>query len=415
VETVTVGPGVTLEPLHAVYAGAGRQVRTGSHSPGFATPDWVNLAASMVQATAPFADSSGGLQALYGVGHSTAGLSRRYRLELGPGKIRVGSSVIGSEDGKTRGGRRGAITHWSRQSRLSMVEAMCSLDWSPVVAPGGDRRGWRPAMLTLTMPGQHWERYAPTGAAFKRILERFWSRWARRWGRVQCVWKLEFQDRGAPHVHIYAAIPAGRHFREWLSRTWWECVGSGQLSHLRAGTGVDWREGITASDPKRLAVYFLKRATGHNLGLDKEYQHVVPAAWQSAACPRGVRCADCDAAHPIGSGRFWGVKGLAKASIEVQLDQAQFVGLRRILRRWAKANGRPVRSLHGGVGKGGMVLANDAPALLSQAVRAMPPRAAAARADRHHGYVPTKEPPLSFTGLAGTVMGHLARGGVAAL
>lgn len=264
---------------------------------------------------------------------------------------------------------------WSKDSRLNMVEAMCSIDWRPVVAPS--RPGWRPAMVTLTLP-RDWTAVAPTAAAFKKLVFSFWKRWERKWGRPECVWKLEFQRRGAPHLHIYTAVPPGREFQEWLSMTWTAAVfglprfgprkgerswsefcdrvyrldGKAIGDHLRAGTGIDWREGIQASDPKRLAVYFLKRAAGHNLGIDKEYQHRVPVQWQAAG----------------GAGRFWGVKGLARASVEVQIDEAEFVAMRRTLRRWAKANGRPVRSLAGGVGSGGMVLANDAPNLLAQAV-----------------------------------------------
>jgi hypothetical protein len=379
----TVSPERDSEAL-ALHAGPGRQVDAGTWSPGFATPQAVEISAALLEAVAPFADPGG------------VGLRRRYRLSLGPGKIRVASSLIGSEapgadglleyevcepmpagqygPGKlvkvkrhvSTGGGRGVITQWSADSRLNMVEKMCSVDWSPVVAP--ERKGWRPAMVTLTLPGD-WQAVAPSAAAFKKITERFWMRWSRRWGKPECVWKLEFQRRGAPHLHIYTAIPPGRDFQQWLSTTWYECVGSGDERHLRAGTGVDWGEGVRASDPKRLAVYFLKRAAGHNLkGSSKEYQHRVPQIWAESG----------------GAGRFWGVKGLAKADVEVQLSDVDFIALRRLLRRWAKANGRPVRSLAGGVGQGGMVLANSAPTLLSQAARALRPaeRSEAGRAAR---------------------------------
>jgi hypothetical protein len=235
-----------------------------------------------------------------------------------------------------------------------MVEVMCSLDWGPVVAPAA--AGWRPAMVTLTLPGD-WLAVAPTGPAFKRLFDALRRRWERRWGQVTWVWKLEFQRRGAPHLHLYTAVPGGEgraEFLTWLSRCWYEVVGSGDERHLRAGTGVDWAEGIRASDPKRLAVYFLKRATGHNLGANKEYQHRVPAAWQGEG---------------RGPGRFWGYYGLRRCDVQVELVAEQWVQLRRLLRRWASANGRPVRALSGGHGMGGMVLANDAPTLLAQASR----------------------------------------------
>lgn len=311
--------------------------RTGSSSPGFARPEWVALAASLVDSPAPVSDPSPG------------GVVARYRLVVGPGKLRVACSVTGDERPRD-GSKRGDVTYWSKRSRLRMVETMCSLDWGPIVDPGP---GLRPAMVTLTLPGD-WLSVAPTGKAFKALFDRFRLRWTRKYGRPSWVWKLEFQRRGAPHLHIYTAVPTDREFLAWLSRAWFEAVGSGDERHLRAGTGVDWGEGIRASDPKRLGVYFLKRATGHNLGVDKEYQHIVPEAWREEGA---------------GPGRFWGYYGLEKCDVQVELDDEQFWQFRRLLRRWANANGHPVRSLFAARKQGGMVLANDAPGLLAQATR----------------------------------------------
>lgn len=247
--------------------------------------------------------------------------------------------------------RAGAITYWSAKSRMRMVTTLASLDWTPVV--DGDA-GTRPAMVTLTLPGD-WETVAPTGAAFKRIMERFWSRWDRsRWGRFVGVWKLEFQRRGAPHVHIYCAVPTDPAFRDWLSRTWYEVVGSGDERHLRAGTGIDWGEGIRASDPKRLAVYFAGRSIGHNIGKDKEYQHRVPDLWAAEGC-----------------GRFWGYKRMERCEVEVEVERHQFVALKRLMRRTVKARGLNVpRSMRGN--RGATLLANDGPAWLEQASRHRP-------------------------------------------
>ena len=311
--------------------------RPGSSSPGFAKPEWVELAAALVDSPPPLSDPSPG------------GVVARYRLALGPGKVRVACTVTGDERERPNA-VRGEIVAWSRRSRLRMVETMCSLDWGPVVDPGPGRR---PVMVTLTLPGA-WLDVAPTGRDFKRLFDRFRKRWARKWGAVAWVWKLEFQRRGAPHLHIYTAVPTDPEFKDWLSRAWYEVVGSGDERHLRAGTGIDWGEGIRASDPKRLGVYFLKRATGHNLGLDKEYQHIVPEQWRGEG---------------NGPGRFWGYYGLDKCEVEVELDDEQFWQWRRLLRRWAKANGRPVRSLFVARRQGGMVLANDAPGLVAQATR----------------------------------------------
>lgn len=357
----------------------------GSHSPGFGRPEWVDLAASLVDSPPWVTDGS----------HD--GALVRYRLVLGAGMVRIATAGAPYEKpgGAGGGSGRGAVTGWSRRSRLRMVETMCSLDWRPVVA--SDRAGWRPVMVTLTLPAD-WLAVAPTGAEFKKAFERFRARWTRRYGTPSWVWKLEFQGRGAPHLHLYTAWPVGlEHWAPggggWLSRAWCEAVNGvklaavpdesntapGVLAHLRAGTGVDWGEGIRASDPKRLGIYFLKRATGHNLGASKEYQHLVPHAWGGVDPETGERGPDRVAGPwrndaerrrlSTGPGRFWGYYGLSKATAEVELDEVQFVRFRRLLRRWAKANG--VTSVARSVARrqGVMVLANDAPGLVAQATR----------------------------------------------
>ena len=244
----------------------------------------MQLAASLVDQPPSILDPTG------------SGALLRFALVVGPGKLRVKSLTIGPGEGEAQGSGRGAVYEWSRPSRLRMVEAMCSLDWGPVVDSG--RKGWRPAMVTLTLPGD-WLAVAPTGQAFKAMFRAFLERWRRAYGPWRGVWKLEFQRRGAPHLHLYSACPWSPEFREWLSRTWYEVVGSGDERHLRAGTGLDWGEGIRASDPKRLAVYFLKRATGHNIGSDKEYQHRVPFAWGGIDYATGER-----GPEGAGPGRF---------------------------------------------------------------------------------------------------------------
>lgn len=333
------GKGLFYVPYPAAGSDLGSEKpRSGTFSPGFATPEWVSLAAAVVDCPDPVADPS------------PYGVHRRYRLVVGPGKLRVASTVTGDERDR-EASPRGEVTHWSAKSRTRMVETVCSLDWRPVVA--SDRPGFRPVMITLTLPGD-WLAVAPTGRAFKRAFDRFRKRWARKWGEVAWLWKLEFQRRGAPHLHIYCAFPVGQEALDWLSRAWYEAVGSGDERHLRAGTGVDWGEGVRASDPKRLGIYFLKRATGHNLGSDKEYQHFVPEEWSEPG---------------TGPGRFWGYYGLERCDVEVELDALHFVQLRRLMRRWSRANGRPLPWLGSSRMAGGMILANDGPGWLSQAAR----------------------------------------------
>lgn len=235
------------------------------------------------------------------------------------------------------------IIEWSRKSRARMTRTMCELDYDPLYRDAdGNLTGRVPAMVTLTYPGD-WLTVAPTGRVAKRHLQRFFKRYERAWDEpVVLIWKQEFQRRGAPHFHLLMSPPhgrarwaedldgqpvagAGQFFRQWLSEVWADIVDHPEAEerarHLRAGTGVDFAEGLRASDPKRVAVYFLK----HNVAGDKEYQHVVPDAWQEPGC---------------GPGRFWGVRGLAKAVSTVEVTPDDATAAARVMRRWSRAQGR---------------------------------------------------------------------------
>lgn len=217
-----------------------------------------------------------------------------------------------------------AITGWSRKSRARMVERLCTLDYKPLFPAGR-----LPAMLTLTYPGA-WEVVAPNGKVVKKHLKSLRLRWRRAWGEdLVCVWKLEFQRRGAPHFHLLVSPPHGENndgesFRTWVSRAWAEIVAHPDPEefgrHVRAGTGVDWNEGLRSTDPKRVAVYFTK----HGAFAAKEYQHCVPEAWQTPG---------------QGPGRFWGYWGLDVAATTVEVTPQDAIKASRTIRRWARAQG----------------------------------------------------------------------------
>jgi hypothetical protein len=129
-----------------------------------------------------------------------------------------------------------------------------------------------PLFLTLTYPAdwphewQHW----------KEHLSHFGVTLIRKWFGASAVWKLEPQDRGAPHFHLMVwgvpFMPA-----EWLAKVWYEIVGSGDPRHLKAGTSVE-----RARSFKGVMCYAGKKYLG------KEVQ--LPRGWGKV-------------------GRFWGVLG----------------------------------------------------------------------------------------------------------
>jgi len=154
---------------------------------------------------------------------------------------------------------------WSPRSQRSMRFLFSALPWELL--------GARPAMITLTYPGD-WQLYVPNSEVLRHHREAFKERWRKRFGPPVGVWIVEFQRRGAPHLHLYLGLPenvtgedycqlqertmrrkrreldVGQHrarwqtppvsgeFGEWLRRVWWEIVGSGLPAHEKRGVDV---------------------------------------------------------------------------------------------------------------------------------------------------------------------------------
>ncbi|NYI41408.1 rolling circle replication-associated protein [Demequina lutea] len=239
---------------------------------------------------------------------------------------------------------RGTIKKWSVRSRLRMMKALADIDHDSWSSPQ-----LRLSMVTLTLPDD-WRAVAPRGADFKRMVRKF--RWA--WEREaslpswQVVWKLEFQHRGAPHMHLMMRVPdegtvvRGQTFRRWLSSTWAACVAAdnwachacgdgaeGQrcdcpapdteyVRNFAAGTNVDF--GFRGTDPQRIAVYFLKHSS--KTSDDKEYQHDVPPEWWE---------------EDAGPGRFWGISGLERLEVQIEVPKALWQAAKRLARHLVKA------------------------------------------------------------------------------
>ncbi len=252
-----------------------------------------------------------------------------HRVNVAQCEVEVWDALLESEPRDQRpprdtGSQRRQITGWSRKSRARMCRALAEYDYTPIIA--GDRI---PAMVTFTYPGD-WEVVAPSGESVKKHLRNWYRRFEREWAEVaRFIWKLEFQERGAPHIHLWMALPlvpgrSGASFREWCSAAWVSVVNhpdpSHRRKHLHAGTGVDILKGLQARDPKRLAIYFTKHSSP-NMDGAKEYQHNVPELWREPG---------------KGPGRFWGAVGLKKATAKVEIAEGDYLNARRILRRWSR-------------------------------------------------------------------------------
>jgi hypothetical protein len=325
-----------------IDGGVGTELSAG-HALGlrFPSPELVASAAALLEPAPPWAHGRDRL------GEEPE--SGRFRITIGPGEVRLGwTSPVRAEKASERSvGRHRldvaaaedrirtghdvpnppgrAITEWSRKSRAAMCRTFAELDYTPLVECGRV-----PAMVTLTYPGD-WECVARDGASVKRHLVLWRKRFQREWGEpARYIWKLEFQRRGAPHIHLWMAPPnttgrSGRTFRDWLSQEWADIVAhpdpQQHKRHLLAGTAIDVLKGLRACDPKRLAIYFTKHSSPNQLG-DKEYQHIIPEVWRRPG-------------H--GPGRFRGVHGLHRATAVVEIAQDAYLTARRIIRRWSRS------------------------------------------------------------------------------
>lgn len=146
-------------------------------------------------------------------------------------------------------------------------------------------------MLTLTYP----EEFPCDGAISKnhlRLLLQRLSRFAKEhYPHVKhsVFWFLEFQERGAPHYHLFTNYFVGK---DWLANAWYEVVGTGDPDHLKAGTRAE----ALRKGHKVAAMYATKYA-------QKQEQKAVPKGY-------------------LNVGRFWGVRGdSSRTSAECYLSR----------------------------------------------------------------------------------------------
>lgn len=216
----------------------------------------------------------------------------------------VFSATMIDLQGVSRGtsGNRGGINVFSERSRSRMSRYLrsCTADYR--------------FMLTLTYPSEFecFTRPKNDLARFIRRLRALFDNAAHEvtlTGRAERLepwsifWFIEFQERGAPHFHIFTNRFVGFH---WVANAWYECVGSGDPQHRKAGTRTEalrvGRHGACS--------YALKYAT-------KAAQKDLPRHLQTV-------------------GRWWGVCGLSSvraASVSLSREGCNIPIVRAMLNR----------------------------------------------------------------------------------
>jgi len=141
-------------------------------------------------------------------------------------------------------------------------------------------------MVTLTYP----EGYPTDGRIVKEHLRRFLQELKREYdrhvlacddkGKHSSFWFLEFQQRGAPHFHIFTTwAPKPRHSGDWVAKRWYEIVNSEDIRHLQAGTRTE----------------VLKTGRAGTISYASKYA----AKMEQKECPEGYE----------NVGRWWGITG----------------------------------------------------------------------------------------------------------
>jgi hypothetical protein len=137
-------------------------------------------------------------------------------------EYRMGASVLKAHRGgmseQVGGGKRGDIKGFSYHSRRRLMLTI-----------GAIRRDAElPAFVTLTYP----EKFPAPGEA-KKHLDIFFKRLARGFDQHGSIWKLEPQQRGAPHFHVLTWGANISDLAEFVPSAWFKIAGGGDEKHLR--------------------------------------------------------------------------------------------------------------------------------------------------------------------------------------
>jgi len=130
--------------------------------------------------------------------------------------FRWGSSILkSSKDRKLiaqGGGKRSKVSRFTKGSRRRLMNTIASIE----------RDAELPDFVTLTYPENF-----PTIEQSKRDLKIFLQRLARKFPQSGCIWKLEPQERGAPHFHMLVWGCETKSLFGWVCDNWYDIAGQG--------------------------------------------------------------------------------------------------------------------------------------------------------------------------------------------
>lgn len=124
--------------------------------------------------------------------------------------------------GSVGGGKRSKITGFSKNSRRRLLETISRVR----------RDADLPLFVTLTYPAQY-----PTVERAKRDLKIFIQRLERKFPGAGAIWKLEPQERGAPHYHLLVWGVSELDLLGYTVNNWYEIAGDGDINHKKFHMG----------------------------------------------------------------------------------------------------------------------------------------------------------------------------------
>jgi hypothetical protein len=138
-----------------------------------------------------------------------------------------GASVLkvskAEEHMQVGGGKRGIVKSFSMASRRRLMQTIGKVK----------RDADLPCFVTLTYPNLF-----PDPKSSKRHLEIFLKRLKRKFSSVGLIWKLEPQERGAPHYHMLVWGVAQDDLFQFVPFAWYEIAGGGDDKHLSFHLGL---------------------------------------------------------------------------------------------------------------------------------------------------------------------------------
>ena len=132
----------------------------------------------------------------------------------GAGLLKVSQGI---KNDAPKGGKRGRIQGFSFASRRRLMQTIARIRFDAPL----------PMFVTLTYPNKF-----PSPIESKSHLDIFIRRLRRAFPDVGLIWKLEPQQRGAPHYHMLVYGVSEHDLFMFTISAWYEIAGDGDSNHL---------------------------------------------------------------------------------------------------------------------------------------------------------------------------------------